>query len=1030
MADFDSLPDDSSAGMASPIPSEVAANAPAPSSFDSMQDDGDKYSTTMQQVKAGLEGAAQGVLGPVAPQIEKESLGVDPAAIRGRAEANPGIHSGSEIAGFTGSMLTGVGEAALLGEVGKGAKIAAGLGDVGEAASLGQRAAAGAISQAAEMATLSAGDEVSKMIVQDPDASAETAMANIGLSAALGGIAGGVFSGAVSPLWKATMGPKLDAALKGIHTDAASDIVKATPDGTIRPIVRNGLSTMFGVPKEAIDDYLANHSAIQSAPDFSNVYEHAMDHVGKISDELEESKIAHGEAKEAFRDLQESMESDLKLKGADAAQAKVMSGYAFKDATTKLADDIQNKALDGGKQIAQAVETLRNNVIEQSSKAYDVLDQANAEIPLKQFFSKAEGLAQDLEAQGTLESKAQAARLRNYANDLSETFTPARETEGDKYARLSSGGAKPVQEALISGPQAKQMIQGLDKVSKYDFNATAFDKGLNSSYKQLRYNLDSILKETVPEYAKAMKPLAEATDLLSNLKKYGTEEEAVSSIKSLKNEAKFKNEWPILKDLEEKTGHVFTPDIEPYANSEMRANLVKSLPEYLEAEKAAADLNHLRHPATKMALESSIAESAQAKALEAAEARVAAAKAAKAEIKGIREDNIQGKLKVAGTAGKNLALEAKLSKIPGLEGKSLPEIMNLIRMKEAFEKNATRGSKHVNLYGTIIGAITGAIRHGAELGGIGMGAITGATVDNFGPQMVQKALDKYMQHFGNIGDLAKEGEKGAAKQLMGRILGANMAEPSGEGFKAGVDYISSTMRGETKLAKATEGVFKGGANALVMNRPTDADRAKLDKLVTQYQDQPNAQINAIQNSKVGHYLPNHGAALAKASSQAMQYLQTIKPRAHQLSPLDRPIQPTKAEVERYHRALDIAQNPLVVLQKAKDGTIGPDDIQDLHNMYPALYNRISTKISNSLISKVHSEEPIPYKTKMGVSLLLGQPLDSTMSPSSIMAAQPQPTPPVQAQMPKGSKTTSKLGKTNKSYMTPGQSAESDRSNRD
>lgn len=136
------------------------------------------------------------------------------------------------------------------------------------------------------------------------------------------------------------------------------------------------------------------------------------------------------------------------------------------------------------------------------------------------------------------------------------------------------------------------------------------------------------------------------------------------------------------------------------------------------------------------------------------------------------------------------------------------------------------------------------------------------------------------------------------------------------------------------------------------------------------------------------------------------------------------------EIARYNKALDIAQNPTIVLQKVKDGTLQPSDIADLHGMYPDLYKSMSAKLSNAMQSHHADEEPIPYKTKMGMSLFLGQPLDVSMRPESIQAAQPIPSQPQQPQQgQKASKSMNSLGKSNKNYMTPNQTAEKDRSDR-
>jgi hypothetical protein len=87
------------------------------------------------------------------------------------------------------------------------------------------------------------------------------------------------------------------------------------------------------------------------------------------------------------------------------------------------------------------------------------------------------------------------------------------------------------------------------------------------------------------------------------------------------------------------------------------------------------------------------------------------------------------------------------------------------------------------------------------------------------------------------------------------------------------------------------------------------------------------------------------------------------------------------------------------------------------------------------MSKGFSKEEAPsYKARMGLSLFLGTPLDNTMTPQSIMAAQPKPQQgPQQPPAPKGKGKGSPSKMSNKSSnlaKTADQAAETDRSDRD
>jgi hypothetical protein len=165
----------------------------------------ERRGTPVEQAKAGLEGLAKGIAGPLAPLAEK-ALGVKSKAIREREEANPLTAKASELTGLVGGALTGTGEGALLTHIGEA---------VAPSARLGSAVLRGAV----ENALYQTGNETSKMILRDPSTSIGSAAANVGLASLLGGGVGGL-AGAVSPLWQATVGKRLESFLSGIREKA------------------------------------------------------------------------------------------------------------------------------------------------------------------------------------------------------------------------------------------------------------------------------------------------------------------------------------------------------------------------------------------------------------------------------------------------------------------------------------------------------------------------------------------------------------------------------------------------------------------------------------------------------------------------------------------------------------------------------------------------------------------------------------------------------------------------------------------
>lgn len=185
--------------------------------------------------------------------------------------------------------------------------------------------------------------------------------------------------------------------------------------------------------------------------------------------------------------------------------------------------------------------------------------------------------------------------------------------------------------------------------------------------------------------------------------------------------------------------------------------------------------------------------------------------------------------------------------------------------------------------------------------------------------------------------------------------------------------------------------------------------------------------------KVGYYMPEQGSALAETSMAAVNFLNSMRPIDLKKSPLDTPIKPSQYEKAKYNLALDIAQEPLMVLESIKKGSVTQDEVHIFKSLYPALYQRTQTKLMNEIIEVSNNGETVPYKTRMGLSLFLEEPLDSTMTPESIMAAQatmpgaqPQEQDIPQAQNKTTVKNAEKLAG---STATPGQQREIARSSR-
>ena len=1046
--------------MVSDAPQSTPGSLP---SFDEMQDDSEKYGTPGQILKGHAEALGRGVISSPAMSYLETKAGVKPEDIRGREENVPGTAL-TEGAGFLGSAFTPFGQASMLGKLGKAAEAATGVYKGVNAAREGVKAAellqksgnfigsaeglidtaravqeakdsvttaqqalptlhkagAEALKQAVEFGALQGSDEVNKMILKDPGASADSAAANIGATALIGAGIGGLTGGVVSPLWNATLGPKLESVLNSIQASKEAGIQSATPDNNIRPYVKKLLARFGGVSEEMQDKYLElkGKGIMDSVPEFEDLYNKTQSHVDDIYNRVTEGKASASSAKASLDAHIKDLAAEFKAGGVEAGLADRMAKQSVKDASAKMVSDIRETALNSGRTVASAVEGLHQKIVDGSAKAYDVLEKSGLDVDLKPFMGKIEDLAKELEGYGTQDSFKQAENIRNYGEGLRRQFSEAGDSLMAKPSRM-----------VISGPEAKQLIQGLDRSGKMVFsdNATNFDRGMSQAYKDLRHELSEHLKDKVPEYRKAMKPLSEDTSLSTKLKKYGTPEGATRGVSNLKNDVNYKNEMPLLRQLEESTGAKFTHDIEPFANPEMRERLLQSLPEHKEAERTAELLSKFNDPKFKEAMVDEAAKnSIFHEGLQKAMAELREAEAAKANLGHIK-GNVEPKLRAGKREGKNFAIKEGLEKLPKINGYSVPEILEALHVKEYLERNITHGSKNVNMY-TLLMAGVGKAFSMHELGMVGAllgGPSLGALMDEQGPQIVKKILDHISTHYGDVATLSQEKGLGNARAMLAKLLTQDSVGHSAADFKSGVDYVSTLRKSQDVLNKSAKNVLKPGTS-LSLRIPDAASREKLDKLVAkQGSEQPDT------TQKPHSYLGDHQEALNATKARIVQYLRDLKPQPKQLGVFDKPLPPSKAEIARYNRALDIAQNPNLVFEKLQRGTLQPSDIQDLHAMYPAYYPQMAQALQKAMVELKNEEEPLPYKVRMGISMLLGSPLDSTMQPQSIQSAQSvfiQQQPP----QPQGSqgKPSKMNNKGSNAYKTPNQEAESDRSSRD
>jgi hypothetical protein len=285
---------------------------------------------------------------------------------------------------------------------------------------------------------------------------------------------------------------------------------------------------------------------------------------------------------------------------------------------------------------------------------------------------------------------------------------------------------------------------------------------------------------------------------------------------------------------------------------------------------------------------------------------------------------------------------------------------------------------------------------------------------------------------GKIGQLLSRDIPDAGRLAMLKFLGSSRPIEA-EGFKSMADYLHSVIKGENQAARAVKNVFRADTEVLPdAAKPSEEDRSKLIKILKALKTAPQDLLKV--GDKIGAYLPDHSMALGQVAGNSVAYLNSIEPNTEKQYPLDKRRPASAPQKDNYRKALDIAIQPLVVLDKIKKGNLTPQDTKALSTMYPGMHKNLSQKLVNEMIDIDSKGKSVPYKTRISMSLFLGEPLDSSLTPQCIMSAQPQDNSQQQTQpavgepKPKAKHSMNALNKLPGAYQTKDQAREA-RSNK-
>lgn len=546
-----------------------------------------------------------------------------------------------------------------------------------------------------------AGGALPKVIGQGAGMVIGTALMPTGGATAAGRIATNV---GISAIDEGTRGEKLFDADRAKHGAQVAGVLSAggesvakiagklaeTPAGKamlakgvdLAEWVRNKVGHAgFGVPEASTEAYLANpermRETIAAGDNKLEQLKNQVDelHSSKVSEPLERAKEAAAAAKDSYKD------DIATLRNTRPPEA--------------LVPDIIGKTQEADKELTKLSGENFDKLKDTSFDRFGLADKVDEMRSKLLIDGRAPVAGDDLAAYNAL------SKVDEMIKPSPELY---RSTMDNQY---KTGDLKAT--------DVKRILQTLDDMSAsaYDTYGTRTAAGKIAA---IRRELDGTLKAAVPDYAKAMEPLAEKTRLVSALKSiFGDEESARAALLKAANPDTGGPIRSLLKELDDIHGTDFSGQLNGY----------------ISAQKI------LKDPEAKLAYERA--------ALGGSQDELAKAKDAASFYSRVGPGSTENTIKSV-SRGKNLEAQKQLEM---LGGDGLMTSIDEYGKAQPFIKTKESGSRRAAIGGTIGAALGGAP-------GAAIGATAGGLLDKQGGKLWQKILDGQLKAKELAKDMAPE----------------------------------------------------------------------------------------------------------------------------------------------------------------------------------------------------------------------------------------------------------------------------------
>lgn len=489
----------------------------------------------------------------------------------------------------------------------------------------------------------------------------------------------------------------------------------------------------------------------------------------------------------------------------------------------------------------------------------------------------------------------------------------------------------------------KKVIKQIDPDINFNYASGEFNAISDRNLKSFRKFMNSELRKT-PEAASILDEMSRMSDVLGRAsKKFGTLEKATSSLNNIFGPKGELNKG-LLQELSAVTGKDFVGQLDEFQRAKALVDKAKVedirkeiLPEltakYEAAAKELEDLKMWDEP-----------------------------------IKRLTTNRTQSIIRNQGFKNASIEDRRALEFLGEITGKNYVELIDDLNTFNAF-KSSPNGSRRTLLFGSI----------GAALGGAPGGAVGGAfgaTMDYYGGQVLKKIIDGTPNVSGLL--FAEKQLKQVSEKLdeIPKIL-------SSLSDKVPVKAKSGSLEALLRLTQDDHG---SKSRTESVEERTKRLREFTDKAAV-WAANPNAATQNMQRL-IGPLAeggaPNIAGAFGSKYNEAVQYVFSQAPKPPRpRSPFAPHVEwkPSDQELSAFEQKVQTVVDPFSVLTELQNGTLTKNHIDALKAVYPKIFFKMQEKIQNEMVKGV---KPVPYNQRLKLSLLMDAPMDTSMTPQSIL----------------------------------------------